>query len=203
MLRIGITGGYGSGKSTAARYFEERGYPVVYADPLAKKLMTDNPEVRIKLVSLMGEGAYHADGTLNKKYIADLIFSDSAKKSALERVVHPVVLTAVTAAFSEFERNQSTRMAFVEAALIFESHMEKILDYVVAITAPEDVRIRRIVERDGINREEIRERITAQYTDEYLKSKADFSIENTGDITHLNERCSFLENLFLSIGTTK
>jgi dephospho-CoA kinase len=203
MLRIGVTGGYGSGKSTAARYFEERGYPVVYADPLAKKLMTDNPEVRTKLVSLLGEGAYNANGTLNKKYIADLIFSDTVKKSALERIVHPAVLAAVNAAFSEFERNHSTRMAFVEAALIFESHMEKMLDYVIAITAPEDVRIRRIVERDGKNPEQVRKRIAAQHPDEYLKSKADFSIENTGDIAQLYERCSFLENLFLSIGTTK
>lgn len=199
MIRIGITGGYGSGKSTAARYFEEKNYPVIYADPLAKKLMTDDSGVRKELISLLGNKTYNADGRLNKEHVASVIFSEPGKKQALERIVHPAVLAAVADFFSEIESKQSPKMAFVEAALIFESKMDRMLDYVIAVTAPEDIRVKRIMERDGTDDEEIRKRIHAQHSDEYLKTRADFIVENSGDIDSLQQRCVYLENIFLAM----
>lgn len=90
-------------------------------------------------------------------------------------------------------------MAFVEAALIYESRMEEMFDYVVVVTAPVEDRIRRIAKRDKTSEDEIRKRIAAQRPDEYLISRADFVIQNNGDIRHLHQRCAFLEKLFLSM----
>jgi dephospho-CoA kinase len=202
MLRLGITGGYGSGKSTAAQYFERKGYPIVYADPLAKKLMTEDAGVRKKIIDLLGNDAYNPDGTLNTQHVADIIFTEPGKKRAVERFVHPAVLASIDTFFTEKGSDKSYSLTFVEAALIFESRMEDMLDYVIAVIAPEEQRIRRIMQRDGTHEEEIRKRIAAQHSDEYFKARADFIIENTGDIRHLHQRCAFLETLFLSMETS-
>lgn len=199
MLRIGITGGYGSGKSTASGYFEQKGYPVIYADPLAKTLMTEDAEIQKKLTTLLGNDAYNPDRTLNTQYVAGIIFNEPGKKRALERIVHPAVLQAVDTFFRERKQESRHVSSFVEAALIFESRMEKMLDYVIAVTAPEEQRIRRIMKRDGTGEEEIRKRMAAQHSDEYYKTRADFVIENTRDIPGLHQRCAFLETLFLSM----
>ncbi len=203
MLRIGITGGYGSGKSTAAQFFEKKGYPVLYADPLAKRLMTEDKNIRSKLSTLLGTNTYNPDGSLNRQYVANTIFSDHGKKRALERIVHPAVLAYIDNYFSKLEQQQKKTFAFIEAALIFESGMEKMLDYVIVVSAPEEQRARRIAKRDGVSEEEIRKRIAAQHSEVHLKTKADFVIENKGDIDYLYERCTFLEQLFHSLETTK
>lgn len=199
MLRIGITGGYGSGKSAAAKYYEDKQYPVIYADPLAKKLMCEDAAIRKKLTTLLGSNAYESDGSLNTQYVASVIFTEPGKKREVERVVHPAVLAAIDNYFTGIEKQQSHPFAFTEAALIFESGMEKMLDYVIVVAAPEELRVQRIAKRDGTDEEEIRKRIAAQQSAEYLKSRADFVIENTGDIASLYERCAFLEKLFHSI----
>ncbi len=203
MLRIGITGGFGSGKSTAAKYFEKKNYPVIYADPLAKKLMSEDSEIRKKLINLLGSNAYHPDGSLNKNYVAQIIFREPGKRREVERVVHPAVLASIQATLSKIESQKSPTMVFVEAALLFESRMENMLDYVIVVTASIEDRIRRIAERDKASEEEIRKRIGAQRSDEYLKKRADFVIENTGDIHFLHKRCAFLENLFLTMETSE
>jgi dephospho-CoA kinase len=197
--RIGITGGIGSGKSTAAGFFEERGYPVIYADPLAKKLMSEEPTTRDRLRSLLGELTYRSDGSLDTDFVAGVIFSDPGKKKALERIVHPAVLKSIDTYLKNLEEKGTHRLAFVEAALIFESGMEKMLDFVVVITAPETVRIERVANRDNVRPDEVRKRIGAQQTDDYLRRHADFVIENTKDVASLRGRCLFLESLFLSM----
>lgn len=199
MLRIGITGGYGSGKSTAAKYFEKKNYPVIYADPLAKKLMSEDSEIRKKLINLLGSDAYHPDGSLNKNYVAQIIFTEPGKRREVERVVHPAVLASIQATLSKIESQQSPSMVFIEAALLFESRMENMLDYVIVVTASIEDRIRRIAKRDKTNEDDIRKRIASQQSDEYLKSRADFVIENARDIQCLRQRCAFLEKLFLTM----
>ncbi len=199
MLRIGITGGYGSGKTTAAQYFRKKNYPVIYADPLAKKLMSENLELRKKLISLLGEKAYHADGSLNKHHVAQIIFTEPGKRREVERIVHPAVLASIEDDLSQIAAQRTSPLAFVEAALLFEARMEAMLDYVIVIIAPIENRIRWVAKRDKASDEEIRKRIAAQRSDEYLKNRADFVIENTGDIHFLHKRCAFLENLFLTL----
>lgn len=199
MLRIGITGGFGSGKSTVAAYYEKKQYPVIYADPLAKKLMVEDKAIRKKLTNLLGKKAYLPDTSLNKEYVAHVIFSEPAKKREVERIVHPAVLDSIEKSFSKLLKKKASSLAFVEAALIYESRMEEMFDYVVVVTAPVEDRIRRIAKRDKTNEDEIRKRIAAQRPDEYLISRADFVIQNNGDIRHLHQRCAFLEKLFLSM----
>jgi len=199
MLRIGITGGYGSGKSTVAKYFEENGYPVIYADPLAKELMQTDKTLIKQLTDLLGKATYTPDGRLNTQYIAKNIFTNPQKKRVVERIVHPAVLESINTYFSDKDKQQSDRLAFVEAALIYESKIEQLLDYVIVVTAPLEKRIEWIKRRDGADETEIRNRINAQHSDGYLVSRADFVIENTGDISYLHNRCAFIENLFLSM----
>jgi dephospho-CoA kinase len=199
MLRIGITGGFGSGKSTAAAYYGKKQYPVIYADPLAKKLMVKDKAICKKLTDLLGTKAYLPDTSLNKEYVAQIIFSEPEKKREVERIVHPAVLDSIEKSFSKLLKKHPPTLAFVEAALIFESHMEDMLDFVVVVTAPVEDRIRRIAKRDKTDEDEIRKRIAAQRSDEYLISRADFVIQNNGDIRRLHQRCAFLEKLFLSM----
>lgn len=199
MLRIGITGGLGSGKSTAAKYFETKGYPVTYADPIAKQIMAEDKKVREKIESILGPNAYRADGTLNTDYIAASIFSDRRKKNHVEGIVHPVVIKRISDFFDSHERKGEHPMAFVEAALIFESNMDSLLDYVIVVSAPEPTRIDRVALRDGSDKSSIRDRIRSQFSDELLRTRADFVLENTGDIDHLHRRCAFLEKVLLTI----
>ena len=115
----------------------------------------------------------------------------------MERIVHPIVLESIDTRLKILEKKGTHRLAFVEAALIFESGMEKMLDFVVVIAAPETVRIDRVAHRDGARPYEVRKRIGAQRADDNLRRHADFVIENTKDVPSLRERCSFLESLLL------
>jgi dephospho-CoA kinase len=199
MKKIGITGGYGSGKSTAAKYFSESGYPVIYTDPLAKKLMSENAGIRDALVRLLGSAAYLDTGSIDIRYISEIIFTDPARKRELERIVHPAVVAAVTSDLADLERSKRYTVAFVEAPLLFESGLHDKLDYVVAVLAARSDRIARIVGRDGLPEPVIEKRIDAQQPDEFFRLRADFVIENNAGIDELHGRCAFLLRLFDSL----
>ncbi len=195
MIRIGITGGFGSGKSAVAEFFEQAGYPVLHADPLAKELMATNPALKKRLKEIVGREAFLEDGTLNTAHIAALIFSDHEIKKDVEAAVHPAVIRAIESKFDTLERLNKTSIAFVEAALIYESRIESMFDYIIAVTAPLETRIARSIERDGITGNEARRRINAQYHEAYVNEKADFVVDNSGNIDRLHERLQFILHL--------
>jgi len=173
MLKIGITGGIGSGKSTVAKAFEVLGIPVYYADEAAKRIMNEHEGLKEKIKQLFGEAAY-TTGKLNRKYIAEIVFNDPGKLAALNAIVHPATLQDA----ADWMNKQTSPYTLKEAALIFESGSQEQLDYVIGVTAPAPLRIQRTMQRDGIGRDEVIARMDKQL-DETIKMKlCDFIIIN-------------------------
>jgi dephospho-CoA kinase len=176
MFKVGITGGIGSGKTTVANLFKELGAPIYNADQRAKELMLSHPELKEKIINLIGSEAYTSDGQLNRKLIAEKAFNNSEILSKLNSVVHPYVFADAEAWFL---LQKAYPYALKEAALLVETGSYKKLDFTVIVIADEKTRIERIMKRDGLkSEEEVRVRIKNQMSDETKISKADFIIRN-------------------------
>lgn len=172
-LRIGITGGIGSGKSLVCRVFETLGIPVYYSDDESKKLTDRDPQIIGQVSSLFGSHLY-ASGVLDRKALAALVFNDGARLDQLNAVIHP----RVKEHFIAWCALQSKPYVIKEAAIMFESGAYKDLDYMVTVSAPQELRIKRVTERDGLSGEEIRKRMNNQLTDEEREKRSDFILQN-------------------------
>lgn len=173
VLKVGLTGGIGSGKSTVAQLFEVLGIPVYYADIEAKKLMNDDTELKKAIIAHFGKEAY-TNEVLNRKYISTIVFSDPLKLELLNSIVHP----ATKKDGENWMHLQKAVYAIHEAALIFEANVSDRLDYVIGVSSPKELRIKRAMERDNVTREEIIKRMTKQLDEEIKMSKCDFVVIN-------------------------
>ncbi len=173
MMKIGLTGGIGSGKTTVAKIFEVLGIPVYYADDAARRLMNTDPGLKRKIVLLFGEQAY-SDGLLDRNYISSQVFENKEKLSALNNLTHPVTIKDA----DDWMNNQQSPYAIKEAALIFESGAEKKLDLVIGVAAPEEIRIRRTMQRDAVPRDQVIARMKNQLPEEEKMKRCDFLIYN-------------------------
>ena len=165
MLRVGITGGIGSGKSTVAKVFEVLGIPVYYADAAAKQIMNEDEALKALLREHFGEAIYK-EGKLERALLAELVFNNKEKLELLNSLIHPATINAGL----RWMEAQTTPYAIKEAALIFESGSQEHLDFVIGVYAPAPLRIQRVMERDKITREEVQRRMQYQI-DEELKMK--------------------------------
>lgn len=172
-LRIGLTGGIGSGKSVVARIFEVLGIPVYYADAEARRIQNEDPRVRQQIIDLFGRDAYNQEG-LNRALISKIVFSDPDKLTALNAIVHPATIRDAAAWFS----SQTAPYAVKEAALIFESGSQRDLDHVIGVFAPASLRIQRVMKRDGIQAEDVKKRMAQQMEDRIARKLCDFVVEN-------------------------
>jgi len=173
MVRVGLTGGIGSGKSTVAQIFEVLGIPVYYADISAKKLMNEDAELRSAITTIFGEQAY-VNNLLDRKYISSIVFSDPAKLQQLNALVHPATKKDGEA----WMQQQTSSYAIHEAALIFEAKVSDRLDLVIGVSSPEKLRIQRAMGRDKINRDEVLKRMDQQLDEGLKMSKRDFVLIN-------------------------
>ena len=173
MIKVGLTGGIGSGKSVVAKVFETLGIPVFYADDAAKKLMNTNEDLKAAIIKSFGEGSY-TNGELNRKYMASVVFNDKEKLELLNSLTHPATIRDA----EEWMKRQTTPYIIKEAALLFESGAHKNLDYVIGIEAPLLLRIKRVMARDGMAQEEILKRINRQMDEEEKMKRCDFVIKN-------------------------
>lgn len=174
MLKIGITGGIGSGKTTVCQVFEVLGIPVFYADQEAKTLMLVNTEVRNALIETFGKNTYREDGSLNREFLAKLVFNDDESLIKLNQIVHPAVFNA----FNEWAGKQSAPYVVKEAALLFESASYKLCDSNVLVISPEKLKIERIKKRDQASTEQILARMAKQMTDAEKAEMADYTLIN-------------------------
>jgi dephospho-CoA kinase len=172
-LKIGLTGGIGSGKSTIANIFSIIGIPVFYADIAAKNVMNKDVALKGKIKETFGEAAYEND-VLNRKYIADIVFNDPLKLEQLNAMVHP----ATIAAAQRWMMEQTTPYVIKEAALFFESGSAEGLDYIIGVYAPQHIRIQRVMQRDKVTRKEILSRMNRQINEEMKMRLCDFVIVN-------------------------
>ncbi|ESU26473.1 dephospho-CoA kinase [Flavobacterium limnosediminis JC2902] len=170
---IGLTGGIGSGKSTVAGYFKELGVPVYIADDEAKKLM-DSPEMVKKIQSVFEENITE-DNRLNKKKMADIVFSDPEQLNKLNSIVHPEVRNHF---ISWVKAHKNHPFVVKEAAILFESGSYKDCDKIILVTAPKEIRIQRVMNRDKVTENQVLERIENQWPDEKKIPLSDYIIQN-------------------------
>ena len=173
MLSVGLTGGIGSGKTTIAAVFDALGIPVYNADAAAKRLMNEDEMLKAQLLDIFGEGLYKKN-QLDRAFLANIVFGNKEKLAALNNLVHP--LTIADAA--QWFQKQTSPYAIKEAALIFESDSWKDLDAVIGVSAPETVRIQRVMKRDNIDAQQVAARMAQQMDEAQKMSKCDYIITN-------------------------
>jgi dephospho-CoA kinase len=190
MLKIGITGGIGSGKSYVCEILEKMGYPVFYSDLEAKRLMIQKSELIEQIKLIVGENAYQ-QGELNKPIIRNFLFENEQNKEKLNNIIHPFV-------YQEFENwcvKQKEQIVFNESALLIETGSYNRFDKTILITAPEAIKIERITKRDRLDFDEIKKRFGAQLNDETKIEKADFIIKNDEEELIIPQINNILRNL--------
>lgn len=171
---MGVTGGIGSGKTLVCNVFERLGIPVYDADSRAKWLMDHRESLKEKIAGLLGEGAYRA-GKLDREYVARRVFSDGELLERLNRIVHPEVRDH----YAEWVTKQADAPYVIEeAAILFESGADRFMDMTVLVYAPEQLRLARVMERDGVGEKEVRQRMSRQMSEEKKKELADAVIFN-------------------------
>jgi dephospho-CoA kinase len=173
MLKVAITGGIGSGKSLVCQVFKTLGIPIFDADAVSNQLVEHDAALKTAIIELFGKEAYK-NNIYNRKYIASIVFSQAEMLQALNALVHP---KAIEAAKQWFEKQQSP-YAIKEAAILFESNSEKDIDIIIGVTAPEQVRIERVMQRTGYSKEEVIKRMQQQMPDEEKMAKCNYVIQN-------------------------
>ena len=174
MKIVGLTGGIGSGKSTVAGFFKELGVPVYIADVEAKRITNTSKVVRKKIIALLGEKSFGTEG-LNRPFVAKKIFNDKELLNQVNNIIHPKVRQHC----ARWVKKQKGHYCIKEAAILFESGGHTQCDFIILVTAPESIRVERILKRDSTTRKEVQSRLDNQWPDEKKIPLASFVIENT------------------------
>ena len=200
MVFIGVTGGIGSGKSLVCSFFTQKDIPVFYADEVAKKII-DTDVVSKIIAAAFGKQVLDTNGKPDKKKLAAIVFSDHNKLQQLNSIVHPKVFNE----FDYWKSLQDERCAYglVEAALIFESAMDKKLDYILSVIADKKTRIQRVMQRDHSTEHDVKARMNHQMTDEELMEESDFILYNNKSPEDLTIQINFFHALFSTLTKPK
>ena len=191
MLKVGITGGIGVGKTYISNILEKMGYPVFYSDIIAKEIVSKDSRL-ISLIKLeFGDDIYLADNKIDNKLLSSIVFNDNNRLSKLNSLIHPFVFES----FNEWCEKQSSRIVFKEAAILFESSSHLNLEKVICVTASKNSRIQRIVKRDGRSLEEINNIMSRQMEQTEKVKLSDYVVENDGDKSILLQISDILEKL--------
>ena len=184
-LKIGITGGLGSGKTSPSRFFIKLGHPVFFADEIAKSMMVNDPSLVAKITQEFGSESYK-EGTLNTVFLGQKVFSSPGLVEKLNSIVHPAVVKNSTRIMAE--ALQSSDIVFYEAALLMEAGMMERFDYILLITADEEIRVERGIKRGGISGDEIRRRIKSQLSEQEKITRSHFVIKNNSSLDDLHTK---------------
>ena len=190
MKRIGITGGIGSGKSFIATIIERMGYPVYYSDVRSKELTNIHPVIRQGLIDLVGENVYFG-GELDKKVLATAIFSNDELRLKVNQLIHPIVRQD----FEDWANSQKSDLIFNEAAILFETGAYRNFDATILVYAPEELRLKRVLKRDIITKEEVLARMNNQMNDNEKRKMTSLQILNDGESPLLNQLEEVIERL--------
>jgi len=194
MLKIGLTGGIGSGKTVVADIFRRLGVPVYDADAEARTLTESNEEIKSELKKYFGREIFFKDNSLNREKLASLVFSNNEKLSQLNSIVHPVVKKH----FSNWlQQNKASKYIIKEAAILFESESNEGLDKIISVAAPEEIRVRRVMERDNVAEKKVRRIMKNQWSEEERNKRSDYIITND-DQTLIIPQVLKLHEMFLN-----
>lgn len=202
-LRVAVTGGIGAGKSTVCGLFSDLGRIVIVADEVARRMVDENAEVRDAVLREFGPGFYLPNGLLDRAKMARLVFDVPQKRDRLNAIIHPHVFRSIDLQLDSLSHQPARPYVLIEAALVYETGMDKMLDYVIVVMADEETSIRRVVERDGSSREHVLRRIAAQMPAARKARQADFVIANIGKESDLKPTVLFLDNLLCHLSRSR
>jgi dephospho-CoA kinase len=188
MFKLGITGGIGCGKSEVCRLLEQNGIPIIHADLIAREMMETHAEIKSQIKQAFGDNVYLPDGKLDRKRLAEILFTDEQARLRINQIVHPHVIEYQKKELEKLERSGKYQFTGVEAALIFEAGTENQFDVIVVVAASEKTVIQRLMKRDGLSREEIMKRIASQMPLSEKIKRADIVVHNDGSLDELNHK---------------
>lgn len=186
MRKIGLTGGFGSGKSTVGAIFHEQGIPLIDADEIAHEVVAPGTLVQAELREKFGPDFFHADGSLDRHKMAEAVFASPARRACLNRITHPAILQAINRHVTKLEE-QKEPLVIIDAALLFETNMESGLAATIVVWAPEEICVERLKLR-GIDPREALRRIAVQMPLPEKKARADYLIDNSGTAAETREQ---------------
>ncbi|WP_185208896.1 dephospho-CoA kinase [Chryseobacterium sp. C3] len=181
---IGLTGGIGSGKTTVAKFIEEFGFPVYYSDDRAKDIVNDNDDLKLKIKELLGDEAYDEKGFYNRKFVAEKVFNDKDLLQSLNEIIHPAVRTD----FEEWVKKQTKYLVFKETALLFELKLNQQCYKSLLVTAEDNIRIKRVMDRDGKTYREVQAVMEKQMPEKDKIKLADCIIYNNTNLEDIKEQ---------------
>jgi len=174
MIKVAVTGGIGSGKTLVCDVFKNLGIPVFNADQSAKEIMDTDDAIKEKLISYFGADIFDNNKKLLRKRLAEIVFNNKISLLKVNEIIHP----AVRKEFEEWVNRQNTPYVIEEAAIVFESGLAHLFDKIITVSAPLGLRIKRVMNRDNVSRENVLDRIKNQETDKYRNERSDFIIVN-------------------------
>ena len=188
MIKVAITGGIGTGKTTILSMFADKGIPVFNSDEIAREIMNTNPLLKNEIITAFGNKAYDKN-KLNKKYLSNVVFNNETLLKKINSIVHP----HVSDEFNSWIKKQDSKYIMYESAIIFENQGEGFFDKIICVTAPEDDIISRVMERNNFSKDKIKSIINKQLPNEVKTQKSDYVIENV-DISKLSDRVLEIHN---------
>jgi dephospho-CoA kinase len=195
MLKIGLTGGIGCGKTTVTKVFEQLQTPVIDADEIAHQLVAVGQPALAKIQREFGTGILNPDGSLNRKKLRELVFSDSKQKQKLESILHPLVYQSIQAELKQL----NTPYCIICIPLLFETNMTRLVDRILVVDCPVETQIERVRKRDNMTLERIQSIIDSQVSRAYRKAQANDLIDNSETDDRLAQEVKKLHNLYLSL----
>lgn len=181
-MNIGLTGGIATGKSTVSRLLAERGAAIIDADVIAREIMEPGHPVLAAVSERFGPGVLHPDGTLNRKKLGEIVFSNPEERKALEALTHPAIRTEMKRRLEELEAADPNRLVVADIPLLYESGLDPLYDRIMVVYVPREVQLTRLMLRDGLSKEAAEQRLNAQMDIEIKKERADILIDNSGEL---------------------
>jgi dephospho-CoA kinase len=200
-LKIGLTGGIGSGKTTAAKRFSSLGARVYHADEISRRSLDPNGACYARVVEAFGDEIVRSDGTIDRKRLGEIVFADEDKRKLLNSIIHPYVIEMLISQAENDFIIDSHSIAVFEVPLLFESGMHAQMDYNIVVSCTEENRIRRVMERDALSREQVLSRMRAQMPDEEKLLLANFVLDNDGTEEALTAQVDDLFSRLVTGGT--
>lgn len=188
VLTVAVTGGIASGKSLVCRMFEKRGARVVDADEVGRRVVEGRPEVLSRLVQTFGRGILGRDGSLDRRELAKIVFADRGSLERLNTIVHPLLIEEIRRRVAELEREGFEGVIVADAALIYEWNLVEMFDAIVVVSSGQEVRVKRIRDRDSLEADEALARVRSQFPQEHKIARADFHIANDGSLAELEAK---------------
>lgn len=183
---VGLTGQTGAGKSTVSKIFAANGFSVINADNVARNVVEKGSRCLAEIEDFFGSAVINSDGTLNRKALAAIVFSDKSKLEMLNSITYPYITSAILKRI-RYHASRDEKLILLDAPTLFESRADDFCEIIISVLACPDIREKRIIFRDGLTAEQARKRMDSQFDDEFFESRSDYIIHNNGDLDTVNE----------------